>query len=372
MSCAASARPGLRPLAIILAVVAAAGTARGQTVASEQWPEPAAVEITMVGPEAALASIRAVTSELLAREGVAVVWHEVANLRVDDVLEAPIAGRGAAVLVWVDASSPREARIYFRAAAGRRYVIRRVSLPGGMGPLAVEEIAQIVQSVLRALASDTAWALSLSEARVALSVPEPRSAPAPVPPHARAVVVEVGSAVLGQLYAPGLPFVGDVELSFAALSRPAADSSSALPGSLGGRVALAYGFPAHFSAGPVGADLQATTLRLELIWEPWRAGRAAVRLGLGGGADRVAYTPAAEQPGATAAAGGTFVAALGCFDAALRLEVVPRLTLALGLLAEISLARVHYDAYDASGSLYEALVPHRVRPGATIGVEVRL
>src|SRR5438105_2751685 len=112
MSCAPPARPGLRPLGIILAFVAAAGTARGQTGADERWPEPAAVEITLIGPEAALASIRAVTSELLAREGVTVVWHEVARLRLDDVLEAPIAARGGTVLVWVDASSGREARLY--------------------------------------------------------------------------------------------------------------------------------------------------------------------------------------------------------------------------------------------------------------------
>ena len=80
-----------------------------------------------------------------------------------------MAGSVAPVVVWVDVSSGVEARVYFRAAAGRRFVIRRVSLPSGVGPLAAEEIAQVIQSVRRALASDSAWALSLAEARTALS-----------------------------------------------------------------------------------------------------------------------------------------------------------------------------------------------------------
>ena len=63
---------------------------------------------------------------------------------------------------------------------------------------------------------------------------------------------------------------------------------------------------------------------------------------------------------------------LGCFDATLHLEATPRFALAVGVLAEVSLQRVHYDAYDANGARGEVLVPHRLRPGVTIGVEVRL
>jgi hypothetical protein len=128
----------------------------------------------------------------------------------------------------------------------------------------------------------------------------------------------------------------------------------------------------HFTSGDFGADLQTARLRLELLWEPWRRGNVAIRFGGGGGADRVAYTPTVGTPGVTAAAGDTFVTPLGCADVTLRLELSARLTLAAGALAEIALERVHYDAYDASGTRHEILVPHRVRPGIALGVEVRL
>ena len=88
---------------------------------------------------------------LLSRDGVALIWRQADRLRVEDVVEAPIGARGGPVVVWVDVSSGAEARIYFRAAAGQRFVIRRVSLSGGVGLPAAEEIAQIIHSVLRAL-----------------------------------------------------------------------------------------------------------------------------------------------------------------------------------------------------------------------------
>jgi hypothetical protein len=359
--------------ALLLAVLALWSSAPAGAAApvdgDERWPVPAGADITLIGPEGSLASVRAVTAELLARDEVSVVWHQVAKLRLAEIFEAPLDGGAAPVFVWVDVSSLREARITFRAAAGRRFVIRSVAMPNGVGPLAVEEIAQIIQSVLRALASDTGWALSLPEARIALSAPEPPPRVVPPAPPARTTVVELGSAMRGQLYARDLPVTGDLEISIAAISSTPATT---FPGSLGGRLALGYGFPARFATGAVGAELQAATLRLALVWEPWRRGRAAVRVGLGGGAERVVYTPTVEQPGATAAPGGTFVSPLGCVDVAFRLEVAARVALGVGALAEISLQRVHYDAYDADGKLNEVLVPHRLRPGLAIGVEVRL
>jgi hypothetical protein len=326
------------------------------------------VDITLVGADATIMPVREVTSDLLSRDGVTVSWRKAERLRIDDVVEARISERNASVVVWVDISSVSEARIYFRAAAGQRFVIRRVSLAAsGGGPLAAEEIAQIIQSVRRALASDASWALTLSEARVALSVPEQRPPPAS-PPAVRVTEIEVGSAAIGQLHAPGLPVSGDLGVSIAALSR----APSVPAGSLGARLVLAYGLPAHFASGAVGADLRTAKLRLQLVWEPWQHGRLALRLGFGGGADRVTYAPTAELPGATAAASDSFFVGLARADAALHFEVSQRFALAAALLAEIALQRVHYDAYDSDGARRAVLVPYRVRPGVAIGLEVRL
>jgi hypothetical protein len=86
----------------------------------------------------------------------------------------------------------------------------------------------------------------------------------------------------------------------------------------------------------------------------------------------VVYAPRAELPTATPAPAGTFYTWLGSFGADLRIDVSSRLALAAGATAEVSFARVHYDAYDANGTLAEVLVPYRVRPGLSLGVELRL
>lgn len=374
MSCAPPDEAGRRArvlkrlrIVTLLAVAIRAAPIFAQAEAGRAAPP--AVDITMVGPPAAVTPVRDIATDLLARDGVTVSWRIADRLRVEDVIDSPAGQRPASVVVWVDVSAATEARLYFRAAAGRRFVIRRVSLPAGMGPLAAEEIAQILQSVFRALAADPGWALSLPEARLALSVPEHRPPPiAPAP--ARSALVEVGAAVVGQSFAAELPITGSVDISVAAMSRQM--SASSVAASFGGRVALGYGLPTHVASGAVGADLRTARLRLSVMWEAWRQGRVAIRFGLGGGGDRVVYTPSAELPGATAAAAGTFLTAVGCADATLHLDVSPRFALAAAAIAEMSLERVHYDAYDGAGNLKEVLVPYRVRPGIVIGVEGRL
>jgi hypothetical protein len=346
--------------------------AAGQGPAGEAWPLPAGADVALVGPEAAVGPVREVLEELLSREGVEVSWTHLDRLRAEDVLEPTRRTASAPVHVWIDLTSTMEARLYFRAP-DQRFVIRRVTLPGGSGPLVTEEIAQIVQSVLRALASGTAWALSLPEARVAMREPPPSSSPAARPaPPSREAVVEVGSGALGELYAPGLPVAGSVVVSVAGLVRPAARAEAPAAGALGAALVFGYGLPSRFASGAVGAELETTSLRFKLLWEPWRGGRLSLRLGAGGGADRVIYAPRAELPAATPAPAGTFYTWLGSLGADLRIDVSGRVAVAAGATAEVSFERVHYDAYDATGTLTEVLVPYRLRPGLSLGVEVRL
>jgi hypothetical protein len=277
--------------------------------------------------------------------------------------------------VWIDLSSAIEARIYFRAARGERFVIRRLSLPAEHRPLVVEEIAQIVKSVLRALGSDTTWALSLSEARAALREPTPSSqVEAVAPPRAEAerqVAVEVGSAAVAGMFAREVPVAGRLELSLAVMSRPP-QAALTLPGALGGWLAFGYGLPARYRGDAVGADIDNYAFRGGLLWEPWRRGRVTVRLGVGGGVDRVAFQPRAEAPGAAPASPGTFMSWLGCAAAGIRLDVSRRVAFAASVIADMTAARVHYDAYDSAGTLSEVLVPFRFRPGLSLGADIRL
>src|SRR5262245_12914696 len=198
-------------------------------------------EIVLVGPESATRPVREVIDELLSRDGVAVSWSARERLRVGEIVEAPPARAAGPIFVWIDLSSPVEARLYFRDAAGQRFIIRSVSLQPEPAALAVEEIAQIVKAVLRALGAGTVHTLSLTEARAALgAAPPPPAVPAPAPPAGRQASAEIGAAALAQLYAPQLDFAGRVDASVAVISRPAA-GAPAFPGTLGGSLALGYG-----------------------------------------------------------------------------------------------------------------------------------
>src|SRR5262245_41664777 len=180
-------------------------------------------EIVLVGPESATRPVREVIDELLSRDGVAVSWSARERLRVGEIVEAPPARAAGPIFVWIDLSSPVEARLYFRDAAGQRFIIRSVSLQPEPAALAVEEIAQIVKAVLRALDAGTVHTLSLTEARAAVGEARPPPPPAPAPPApTRRTTAEIGTAALGQLYAPQLHYTARIDLSITVISRRAA------------------------------------------------------------------------------------------------------------------------------------------------------
>jgi hypothetical protein len=335
--------------------------------------EPAAprAEIVLVGPESATRPVREVVDELLSRDGVAVSWSARDRLRVGEIVETPPARAAATTFVWIDLSSPVEARVYFRDAAGQRFIIRAVSLQPELAALAVEEIAQIVKSVLRALGAGTVRALSLTEARAALG--EARTPPqSPAPPSpTRQTSAEIGTAALGQLYAPQLNFVGRIDASVAVISRRAA-GAPVFPGTLGGCLAFGYGLPARFEGETIGADLRTLSVRAGVVWEPWRRGPTTIRLGLGGGLDRVEYRPTTAVAGAALAPPGDFLAPIGWVAAEVRLEILDRLALVAGAVAEASMSGDHFDAYDQGGARTQVLVPFGVRPGLSLGAVWRL
>jgi hypothetical protein len=358
---AKTALDAIRACAAVLVFALVATPARADDDRGDPWPAPAHAEVTLIGAEPEVRAVRDAIEELVSRDGVAIAWSRLDRLRLDHVLDAP-AAQGAPTSVWVDLAVPAEARIYFRAAGGQRFVIRRLPLRAGLDAVAVEEIAQIVKSVLRALGSGATWALTLPEARAALSTPA-----TPVPPSAsaagRSLTLAIGSAAIAEVYAPELPVVGRVDVSVAGIVRP---------GSLGGWLGLGYGLPARFRGQPLGAELHSFALRGGLLWEPWRAGRMSVRLALGAGLDRVGYQPRPEAPGSTPAAGGGFWIPLACAGAGIRAQISRRFALAVDILAALPTARVHYDAYDADGARGEVLVPFRFRPGLSLGLEIQL
>jgi hypothetical protein len=339
------------------------------------WPAPPRAAVTLVGAESAARPVREALEGLLGRESIAVAWARLARLAPEDVLEARAAAPAErAISVFVDLSSPVEARIWFRDPSGQRFVLRRLALARESGALGVEEIAQVVKSGVLALGAGTAASLSLSQARAALEATAgpPSVAAAPVlralPARDRRLDVEIGAAGVAQAFAPGVPVSGRADVSLAVASRSRIGGG----GGWGAWLAFGYGLPVRFRDEPVGADIRTLALRAGAIWEPWRRGAVTVRVAVGGGVDRVAYEPQADAPGATVAPAGRFLTPVGCAAVGVRVALGSRLALAVAAVGDVATGRDHYDTTATNGELTRALVPYLFRPGASLGLDWRI
>jgi hypothetical protein len=344
----------------LLAAVAAASLARPAAA------RPAVADIALVGADPPVASVRAVAGELLEREGVAVSWSRLDRLGADTILDVPMAGGEPEIAVWIDVSSSAEARLYFRDAAGQRFVIRRLALENGYDGVAVEEIAQVTKSVLLALAAGTEPALSRAEARAVLRppavIPSPSPPPSPPPPRRR-LAVEIGLASVTQLFSPQVALSNGIQVSVAAIGH--------LPrGALGGWLALGYTFPVGYRSPSVGLDVESVTARVGALWEPWRSDLISIRVGVGGGIDWVSFQPRTGSADITPAGAGHFLAPLATGGASVVLVPSGRLSFSFGAGVDLGATDIHYDVV-RDGTPVRVLVPYRLRPGLSLGAAWR-
>jgi hypothetical protein len=321
--------------------------------------------VTLIGPGAATASVREVSGELLAREGVVTSWAAQASFRPEDLFARTSEGDPDAVRVFIDLSLSTLAHLYFRDARSEWFVIRSLPLPDGLDEMAREEIGHIVASAVVALGTGSGKGLTRSQARAALQ-PSPVQQPAapPAVPGALPPRFELGPWGMAQLFAPQKTLTGFVGLSLAVARGPRWGQG---PGRLGAWLDAGYQIAGTYRESQFGVGVQTTSLRAGLLWDLQRLRAVRFRIGAGGGVDYVTYRPQGQSTTVDLASAGRFFVPQICMWGAVELRLSEHLALGLRVLTDLALARVHYDVDSGSGERNPVLKPYLLRPGLSLG-----
>ena len=325
---------------------------------------PVRAAITLLGPAPEVAAVQEVTTELLARERVEISWATRASFAPQDIFERGPATDDATIAVWIDLSEPEQARLYFRHSRADRFFLRSLLLPQGIDEMAKEEIAHIVANAVLALGKGAGDALTRTEARTALQV-APAPAAARVAPAGRAVQGSVSLLIGGLRLAGDLPLVTQASALLAVTHRlPGAHTSA-----LGGWGSFGYyQLDAEIHAGLLGMELRGMALRAGLLWTNDLSRRLALRLAVGGGADRIYYVPHVQ--GIVPAPADSFYVPALSFWAGLDVRLVGGLALTVHLCADAMLEKVHFDIHDIQGSgpPFRVFELDTFRPAAGVGL----
>jgi hypothetical protein len=344
-----------------LLVFAVATVSSPQAAADESH---ARAEITLMGDAQACATVKEVVTELLVRDRVSVVWITRTQFQPRDIFDRRVTWGVAA---WIDLSAASEARLYFRDAGADRFFIRPLPLARGIDEIAKEEIAHIVSNAVRALSQGSGESLTRSEAREALHLqPAAEEETPPVPPE---VPMRFSlSALAGAgVFASDLPWVGKGTLSLAISRGPRWNRAES---SFGAWLDLGYQMPGHYRGGSVGADVQAVSARLGVLWETGRT--LLLRIGLGAGADRVHYQPQGDGDHVALAAASSFTVPVLSLWVGMDVRLLDWLALTSRISVDAALAKVHFDLNDSNGKSTRVLVPYPVLPAALLGLALVL
>jgi hypothetical protein len=191
---ARSRRAAFLPVLAALAVLGAARPAfADDATASGEQGEPRrgeAATIVLVGEVGNDQELGLLLRELLGRRGVEVVLSKEPRFEPNALFATD---QGAGLRVFVVQRGAHDARLYFRAPAEDRYLVRRLTLPSGLDPVGRELVGQVVESSADALLDASQGVTREQVTREiegdAASPPpsaaaEPRRVPATRAPHA--------------------------------------------------------------------------------------------------------------------------------------------------------------------------------------------
>ena len=247
-------------VAAALWLVLATSFVRSPTGELSESKGPIETDIELAGREPAVARVRSVITELLEREGVVVSTSRLDRIQHEAILAPAAPSRRHSIGAWIDIESTREVQLYFRDASAQRFVVRRLALENGLDEIAVEEVGQVVKSVVLALAAGDEPALTFAQARAILQ-PADHEAPKHIegaPTTTAPLVGEVGVGVLGQLFSPEIRLSPRLDLRLALL----VDHRGGPHGSFGGWLSVGYGDTLRYRI----QRLVSTSRRYRLGW----------------------------------------------------------------------------------------------------------
>lgn len=335
--------------------------------------------ITLVAGAARSPELRSVLNELLERDNIDARFAERARFGSSDLLDT--SESEGTVGVFVVPNGRGDARVYFRAPDGERFLVREVSLNSGFDAMGRELIAQIVEaSVVALLHSGVGLSRAQVKAALESGADEAHEASAPKPAVSRKIATEPD---LAPMPAPRKV----VLLEGWCAARYAADwSGSALgighgPGlELGigvrwrvlvrGRFTLEQDFPVGLSAGPIAARVMTSRWRTALDLGTAFGENSALALSFGVGQDASRIVPTTSRdpmvlPAAASREAPTIVHSEVRFESG-----TAQFQIALAAGVDVPLVHTPYDV-DRGASAKQLAEPWPVHPNAALALAWR-
>jgi hypothetical protein len=276
--------------------------------------------------------------------------------------------------LWVDCALPDRLRLTFADRTSERFLVRDVPLAHGLDEIALETIAQVIESSISALDADASTGMTRTQ--MASSLEPPAAAPpavaAPAPPAA--VPAETAGTPpsswkggLGAFY--GLEAFGPGPVLQHGPGLLVALAVQRGRRCVGGWASAQYSVPETIETSLISARLDGAVLRagVELLHDFSERVAVGARAGIGG--DVVRVSPRQGSSGVTAQLAPDHVSWITVAQAAVTVKVrmVRGLSLSGTLLADVDLLVRHYDVA-VDGAAQRAFTPWPVRPGLTTGV----
>jgi hypothetical protein len=294
-------------------------------------------------------------------------WVPVARVDPGDVLRRP-AVDAAPSRVWIDCGPGDRVRLAFADPTSERFLVRDVPAPRGLDEVALETLAQVIDSSLSALESDAAAALDRAQVTSVLAPPEPAPAAFEARPEAPAPWTKARwRAGIAAFYAVEAFGAGPVFQHGPGLAAGVGRAVGAW--NAGAWMSAQIALPELLETSLIGARLDVVALRGGAEVARAVAGRVALGARVGAGADVVHVSARQGSGGATAelAPDRTSVAAVAQAAVTIAGRVGSVITLSGAAIADVDLASRHYDVA-VGGATVRAFTPWPVRPGLVAGL----
>ncbi len=289
-------------------------------------------------------------------------WVPIAQIDPTEVLRRPSEAEAHVAHAWIDCSQPDRVRIYFASGSSERFLVRDVPLADGWTELALETLAQVIQSSLSALDLDSASGMTRAEMTAVLKIPPPSSPPAPAPTRAWTLAGEAFYAVQG--FAPQHLFEQGPGLG-ARYGQPSGFLR------FEGWVAGQYLLPDTVDTPLIGVRLDTATLRGGVGLRHDLSDGAMLVLDVGIGADLVHVSPRqGAVDHATLSPDRFLVDYAARLEVALLVQTGSNLGILFEVFGDVDPSNVHYDVA-VDGAPTRVVTPSWIRPGIAAGITLR-
>jgi len=372
-----------------LGVAGAAATAPDARAAEATGPAAAdfgaaterrAADVALIGDAAKDTELAKLFCELLARQGIDATLRNADRFDPEKLFAEQASGT---LLVFLALNGPREARLYFRAPQGERYLVRKLTLPSGLDAVGRELVGQVVASAAEAL-FDTAEGLNRDQATSAIAddaalpeeppaLPPAAQAASPPPPTLADLPAKAAPHSTLQFQAAARYAAAWTGADFGVRHGPAVTGGLRSMGAVtmwGGELGAEYGFEQHFVNAEVEARRRSQQLYGVLTAGVRVGGNGSLVVGAGPRVELTQFRLVPKAAGVMVESPQTEVRVGARTE--LCYEWAPnRLSLGACALADIAFARTHYDLREAAGAATELASVGVLRPGGAVWIGAR-